>query len=61
MCIYICIYVCVSACLDVYVYARTRTYTHKTKISCRALFNILHPVSKLPLTCAPLILTLEEL
>lgn len=63
MYVYIYMYICVCMCMFVYVYiyAHTRTYTHKTKISCRALFNILHPVSKLPLTRAPLILTLEEL
>lgn len=55
--IYICIDVCVGACLCMCRYAHTCTYTHQTKISCRALFNILHPVSKLPLTRAPLILT----
>lgn len=60
--IYICIYVCgwawLCTCRDVH----THTHAHmKTEISCRALFNILHPVSKLPLTRAPLILTLDEL
>lgn len=56
-------YIRVCTCVAVYVYgyAHTRTYPHKTEISCRALCNILHPVSKLPPTRAPLILTLEEL
>lgn len=61
VCVYIYVYVGVRACLGLCAYARASAYTHETKISCRALFNILHPVSKLPLPRAPLILTLEEL
>lgn len=60
---YICVCVCVCAwlcmALGSHTHTCTQTHTHihtRQKFSCRALFNILQPVSKLPLTPAPLIL-----